>query len=230
MRFTKKTKEAIFIERPNRFQGYVLLDGVRTLCHVPNTGRLREILREGVRCLVRVEADPKRKTAFSLIGAWKGERLINFDSQIPNRVVEEALRERRIPALSSYEVLEREKPFGTSRFDFRLTMPGDRLYFLEVKGVTLEEANAARFPDAVTIRGSRHLQELCEAKNAGHGAGVLFLIQMEGIDSFAPNEAMDPIFAQRLREAKACGVDIFAYGCRVCDDSLTLDEVIPVIL
>lgn len=230
MKFDKKTQEAIFISRPNRFQAWVELDGEEVMVHVPNTGRLKEILIPGCRALIRHETGAKRKTAHSLIGAWKGEILINFDSQIPNRVVEEALLEKKIPLFADYEEIAREKTFGGSRFDFRLKKSGAPDYYLEVKGVTLERDGMVSFPDAVTERGARHLRELVEAKKAGFGAGLIFVIQLATAAHFSPNTQMDPYFTESLQYAMDHGVDVLAYTCRISTESLTLNEPIPIIL
>lgn len=230
MIFNKDTKEAIFLQRPNRFVAWVLLEGEKVMTHVPNTGRLKEILIPGCRCIVRLETEPKRKTAHSLIAAWKDDKLINFDSQLPNRVVEEALLAKKIPLFESYELIEREKTFGKSRFDFRLTKADAPTYFLEVKGVTLEQDEIVSFPDAVTERGARHLQELVLAKQAGFGAGLIFLVQLEKAHYFTPNTAMDPYFTESLRHAIENGVDVIAYTCEITPDSLTLHKPIPIVV
>ena len=228
MKFDKKTQKAIFISRPNRFQAWVDIDGEEIMAHVPNTGRLKEILIPGCQVLVRHEDGAKRKTAYSLIAAWKGELLINFDSQAPNKVVEEALRLKWIPQFKDYDEIEREKTFGGSRFDFRLKKEGVPDYFLEVKGVTLEIDGMVSFPDAVTARGAKHLRELVEAKKAGYGAGVILVVQLDRATHFSPNTAMDPYFTESLQFAMDHGVDVIAYTCQVSPDSLTLDQPIPI--
>lgn len=228
MKFDKKTQEAIFISRPNRFQAWVEIDGEEIMAHVPNTGRLKEILIPGCRVLVRHEDGAKRKTAHSLIAAWKGDLLINFDSQAPNKVVEEALKSKWIPQYEDYDVIEREKTFGGSRFDFRLKKEGAPDYYLEVKGVTLEIDGMVSFPDAVTARGAKHLRELVEARKAGFGAGLILLVQLDRATHFSPNTAMDPYFTESLQYAMDHGVDLMAYTCLVTTDSLTLDQPIPI--
>lgn len=228
MKFDKEIKEAIFLRRPNRFQSYVNLDGNEEFCHVPNTGRLREILIEGTKCIVRVENNPNRKTKFSLIGAYKNNTLINFDSQMPNKVVEEALYNKKIGKLKNYNIIEREKTYGKSRFDFRLSNSLGNTYFLEVKGVTLENNGIASFPDAKTERGARHLDELVLAKKEGFGAGIIFLVQLEGCKCFTPNTKMDPNFTKSLKKAKEDGVDIFAYDCKVLLDGIEINKKIKV--
>ncbi|WP_040215314.1 DNA/RNA nuclease SfsA [Clostridium polynesiense] len=236
MKMNKNIISAKFLRRPNRFQAYVEVNGEEIMVHVPNTGRCREILVPGIEVLLRAEPNPARKTPYDLIAGYKGDMLINIDSHIPNKVVEEALTLRRIERLKKYNIIFREKVFGTSRFDFKLLMePYEDIrypqeYFLEVKGVTYEVNGITKFPDAPTVRGARHLRELVEVKKSGRGAGVLFLIQLDGAVSFSPHDEMDPFFGESLRYARDNGVDIFAYSCIVEKDSITLDKEVPVIL
>lgn len=230
MIFDKETKVVEFVRRPNRFQGYVIIDGKEELVHVPNTGRCREILIPGCRVLIRAENGANRKTRFSLIGGYKNGKLINIDSQAPNKIVEEALINKKINGLESYTTICREKTFGNSRFDFRLTNDNGEEYYLEVKGVTLEEDGHSMFPDAPTDRGRKHLLELIEVKNSGKGAGVLFLIQMENIITFRPNEEMDKAFSDALIFAKSNGVDVFAYECNVGENFIELNDPVEVLL
>lgn len=230
MRIIKNTVRAEFIRRPNRFQAYVILDGEEMMVHVPNTGRCREILIPGSTVILREESNPLRKTKYDLIAGYKGDKLINIDSQIPNRVVEEALRLRNIDCLKRYELIEREKTYGNSRFDFRLQDMKDEVYYLEVKGVTLEANGAAKFPDAPTERGRKHLLELSEIAKGGGKGGVLFLMQMNDIKVFSPHDDMDPKFGEALRYAKACGVEVMSYQCEVGEDYITLSKEVEVLL
>ncbi len=232
----KKIVKGRFLNRPNRFQAYVELEGESLMVAVPNTGRCREILIPGTEVLLREGTTPTRKTPYDLIAGYKGDMLINIDSQVPNKVVEEALLSKKIKLLRDYNVVLREKFFNSSRFDFKLQMEPHnnkelpQEYFLEVKGVTLEEKGVAMFPDAPTIRGARHLRELVEAKEQGYGAGVLFLIQMEEVKSFSPHDERDPLFGEALRYAKEHGVQLFAYNSIVTENSITLDKEIQIIL
>lgn len=229
MLINKNVVKAKFIRRPNRFQAYVNLNGEELMVHVPNTGRCREILLTGSTVLLREEKNPLRKTAYDLIAGYKEGRLINIDSQIPNRVVEEALKSKRIAKLADYNIIEREKTFGNSRFDFKLTNSLSRdQYYLEVKGVTLEVNGKVMFPDAPTERGAKHLMELVEVKKQGMGAGVLFLIQLEGADYFSPHDEMDKAFGEALRYACDSGVDVYAYECTVTENSITLNREVQV--
>lgn len=222
-------RRAIFKSRPNRFQAYVYIDSVLTMVHVPNTGRCREILVEGCTVVLREGRGEKRKTPYDLIGAYKGDMFINIDSQIPNAVVAEALNNFAIAPLSSYKIIKREQTFLNSRFDFYIKEreEQEKGYYLEVKGVTFEENGIASFPDAPTERGARHLRELIEAKKEGFNAGVLFLLQMNGLRLFTPYEKMDAPFAKALRDAKAMGVDVFVYDCILGEDFITLNKDIP---
>jgi sugar fermentation stimulation protein A len=231
MLINKKIVRAKFIRRPNRFQGYVYLNDEELMVHVPNTGRCREILTVGSTVLLREETNPLRKTPYDLIAGYKGDILINIDSHIPNKVVEEALKFKKIDKLKGFDFVQREKTFGSSRFDFKLTDTAqNREYYLEVKGVTLEKEGVAMFPDAPTERGARHLRELVEVIRSGMGAGVLFLIQIDGIEQFRPYDEMDKDFGEALRYAYSNGVEIYAYNCIVTENSITLNKEVQVIL
>lgn len=226
MNIDKQTIRARFIRRPNRFQAYVELDGEEVFVHVPNTGRCKEILIPGSTVILRKEDNPNRKTKYDLIAGYKGDMLINIDSQVPNKVVEEALLNGRIKELAGYPIVQREKFFGNSRIDFKLSNEKGEEYYLEIKGVTFEENGITRFPDAPTERGRKHLLELIDAKKQGKGAGVLFLIQLEKCRCFTPYDEMDSKFGEALRLAYDNGVDVFAYDCQLGEKFITLkDEV-----
>lgn len=230
MKYNSIIRKAIFLRRPNRFQAYVILDNEELLVHVPNTGRCKEILIEGCTVLLRKGTTPNRKTPYDLIAAYKDNILINIDSQIPNKVVEEALNNKKIEKLISFNQIKREKTFGNSRFDFKLQDENENIYFLEVKGVTLEENGETKFPDAPTERGRKHILELIEIKKLGMGAGIIFLIQIDKVNKFSPNDETDPKFGEALRLAKEYGVDIFAYNCKVTEEEIELLEPVDIVL
>ena len=213
---------AVFLSRPNRFIARVELDGKTETVHVKNTGRCRELLLPGARVILSSAENPARKTRFDLVAVYKGDVLINMDSQAPNAAAAELLG-RLFPGWS---VLP-ERTFLHSRFDFCLER-NDRRIFVEVKGVTLERDGLALFPDAPTERGRRHLKELGEAVKAGAEAYVLFLVQMKGCRRFSPNDETDPGFSAALREARENGVGILCYDCAVTPDSMTADRPVPV--
>ena len=226
MRYREVT-EGRFLARPNRFIARVETDaGVETV-HVKNTGRCRELLVPGAMVYLERSAHPARRTAFDLIAVRKGEHLINMDAQAPNRVFAEwASAGKFLPGLTS---LRPEFPYGESRLDFRLETP-EGVHLVEVKGVTLEENGLARFPDAPTERGVRHIRELQRAAEAGIGATLFFVAQMEGVLGVSPNDDTHPAFGVALREAAAAGVRVLAFDCAVTPDSLELRGPVPVIL
>lgn len=228
MKILKPIKEGIFKNRPNRFQAYVIVDNKEIMVHVPNTGRCKEILKPDTKVLLRQEDSITRKTPYDLMAAYKDGRLISIDSHIPNKVVEEALINKKIKKLQSYDEVLREKTFGNSRFDFKLQNNNGETYYLEVKGVTLENNGIVKFPDAPTERGRKHLLELVDVKKQGMGAGVLFLIQMDNVKYFMPDDVTDEKFAKALRFASNNGVDILAYCCYVTEDSITLTKQVEV--
>lgn len=213
----------IFRARPNRFIAQVEIGGEPQVCHVKNTGRCRELLVPGATVYVEESRNPARKTKYDLIAVEKGELLINMDSQAPNKVAAEYLP-RLLPGLT---MLRPETAFGSSRFDFYAEAGGER-WFIEVKGVTLEEGRAALFPDAPTQRGLKHLQELCRCVDQGYRACVLFVVQMKGVRYVAPNQATHPAFAQALREAAAHGVRVEAVDCLVTPGTLAPDQPVEV--
>ena len=193
--------------------------------------RCRELLLPGASILVQFHPDAKaagRKTEYSLIAVWKNGVLINMDSQAPNQAAWEWLRTS--PQLAD---LRREVAFGNSRFDLAFTRGGNP-GFMEVKGVTLEENGTARFPDAPTLRGVRHIRELTRMAGEGMDTAVLFVIQMKGVSSFEPNMATQPEFGLALRDAADAGVQILARDCLVSLDeaagtlSLAIDAPVPV--
>jgi len=227
MRFDSDIIEAEFIKRPNRFIAHVKLDQKEIIVHVPNTGRCKELLIEGVKVILREGKTEGRKTPYDLISVFKGNRLINIDSQAPNKIVYEALLNKKIDKLKKYNEVYKEKKFGKSRFDFYLKDDSEE-YYLEIKGVTLEENGIVKFPDAPTTRGTKHLRELIELKKSGVGAGVLFVVQLSGVEYFTPNEERDRDFTEALLEAEQVGVDIMAYECIVKQDEVILNNEIEV--
>ena len=216
-------REAIFLERPNRFIAHVLLDEEIVVCHVKNTGRCRELLVPGARVILSRGTNPLRKTAYDLVSVYKGERLINMDSQAPNAIAAEYLP-RLFPNLTE---LKQEVRCGDSRFDFYGVRDG-RSFYLEVKGVTLELDGRVYFPDAPTVRGAKHLRELAKLKLSGTDAHVLFIVQMQDVISLQANRETDPAFADALLAAKEAGVGIHAVDCLVTPDSVVANEPVPV--
>ncbi|MDD7718093.1 MAG: DNA/RNA nuclease SfsA [Eubacteriaceae bacterium] len=228
----EKVCNGTFIERPNRFIAKVVIDGKEETVHVKNTGRCRELLVPGAEVYMEDFEGRmgKRKLRYSLIAVKKGNLLINMDSQAPNYVVEEALTDGRIkpPGMGKLTCIKREKTFGDSRYDFYLEDEEGRKGWMEVKGVTLEDNGICRFPDAPTQRGKKHINGLAKAVEMGYTCQVVFVIQMNGMKSFEPNDATDLDFGDALREASSCGVSVLAYDCIVEPDSLQINSQIKV--
>ena len=216
---------AIFLRRPNRFIAYIEVDGREEVCHVKNTGRCKELLTDRATIYVQYHNDDKRKTKYSLIAVEKGNLLINMDSQAPNKVVGEWIKEQQ--PFGEVKFLKPECKYGNSRFDFYLETATDKM-FIEVKGVTLEEDGIVRFPDAPTERGIKHLEELVACKKAGYKAAVIFVVQMEGMRHFEPNYKTHTAFGEALKRAQVAGVEVLAYECCVTPDSLAITKAIPV--
>lgn len=221
----ERIEEAVFKSRPNRFIAHVVTGRGEEVCHVKNTGRLRELLVPDARIWVQRSNNPNRKTAIDLIAVEKAGQVVNMDSQIPNKVAEEWIRAGHL--FSEHVKVRPETRFGNSRFDLYLE-EGDRKMFLEVKGVTLEEDGVARFPDAPTERGVKHMEELITCKESGYEAGILFIIQMKGINYLEPNDRTHPEFGETLRRAARADVQVMAVDCLVTPDSIRADREIEV--
>lgn len=220
----KNIVPGIFLARPNRFIAHILIDGQDTVCHVKNTGRCKELLAPGAAVWCEKTNNPTRKTQYDLIAVQKGTRLINMDSQAPNKAVYKWLSGGGLGAL---ENLRAETTYGNSRFDFSFEKDGKRC-FLEVKGVTLENNGICAFPDAPTQRGAKHLKELTALAKEGFGAYVLFVIQMTDVVHLHPNDDTDPAFGDALRDAAAAGVQILAMDCCVAPDTMTIQNPVTV--
>lgn len=228
MRLYQHVREASFLERPNRFIAHCELDGAPVICHVKNTGRCKELLIPGARVWLAESDNPARKTRFDLVCVEKEGRVVNMDSQAPNRVFAEWALHGGLG--SDISGLHAEVTFGASRFDFAYRR-GDRTGYAEIKGVTLFDGqDIAYFPDAPTERGVKHVHELIAARAAGHEATLCFVLQRDGVRCVKPNDATHPAFGDALEAAAAAGVRLTAAVCHVTPDSMTITGVVPVIL
>ena len=214
-----------FLSRPNRFIANVEIDGKAEVCHVKNTGRCKELLVEGCTVWLEHSDSESRKTAFDLVAVEKGDRLINMDSQAPNKAVGEWLREKN-PFGEGFSVYP-EKKYGNSRFDFYLESQ-DRKIFMEVKGCTLEKDGVVLFPDAPTLRGVKHIEELAHCLDEGYEAYIMILVQMSDVKYFTPNYDSHPEFGEALEKASRKGVKILCYDCNVTHDSMTVGKPVKV--
>ena len=215
----KEVVKGSFVDRPNRFIAHVKINGEIQTVHVKNTGRCKELLTEGTTVYVQKSDNPARKTKYDLITVVKNGMLINMDSQAPNKVFGEWVSQGNFAA--NVDLIKPECKYGTSRFDFYIEA-GGRKIFAEIKGVTLEEEGIVMFPDAPTERGIKHIKELCECVKNGYEGYIFFIIQMEQCKYFTPNKATHPEFAEALKKASECGVNIKAMNCNVTEDELKI--------
>ena len=221
----ENTKRAVFLDRPNRFIAHVDLNGQTETVHVKNTGRCKELLIPGTEVILEESVNPARKTKYDLICVNKSGRWINKDSQVPNKAAAEWIRAGRL--FSEEVTLKTEKVYGNSRFDIYVESPC-RKAFIEVKGVTLEENDIARFPDAPTQRGVKHVEELIRCQEDGYEAYLLFVIQMKGIREFEPNWSTHPQFGEVLQKAQNAGVHLLAYDCLIREDYIEIQDPVPI--
>lgn len=220
----KKVVQGEFIARPNRFIAHVNIDGEMQVCHVKNTGRCKELLVPGASVFLEESDNPARKTKYDLIAVYKGDKLINMDSQAPNKVFYEWAEDYFKP-----DYIKPEFTYKKSRFDCYMEV-GTKKIFVEVKGVTLENDGVASFPDAPTERGIKHLLELSDAVQNGYTCYVFFIVQMHGVLHFEPNYERHKEFAEALKFAKDSGVNVRCLDCNVTPDTLVINDFIDVVI
>ena len=219
-------KEAIFISRPNRFIANIEIDGKNEICHVKNTGRCKELLTERAKIYVQHFENTTRKTAYDLIAVEKNGILINMDSQAPNKVFYEWVKDGNF--VNDITFIKPECKYKNSRFDFYIETKYRKI-FAEIKGVTLEENGVVMFPDAPTQRGIKHINELIECKKEGYDSYIFFVIQMKKCNYFTPNRKTHPEFADALNNARKNGVEIRALNCKVLPDELKIFKNVEIV-
>ena len=213
--------KGIFKNRPNRFIAEVEVDGEMEIAHVPNTGRCKELLVDDAVVWLKPSDNPNRKTKFSHHFVENKNVLVSLFSQQANSIVYDAIVDVKIKELAGYNHHKREKTVDNSRIDIYLENENEKCY-VEVKGVTLIVDGEARFPDAPTERGAKHLKELIKLKKEGNRCAVFFLIQHPAGNFFRPNWVNDPVFRETLNEAYENGVEINVYKCDNQLDGITL--------
>jgi sugar fermentation stimulation protein A len=218
---------ARFVRRDNRFRVTVELAGEPVAAHLPNSGRLPELLTPDRPCWLVEFDDPRRKTRFDLkLMAYAGT-LVSLDARLPNPLFAEAVAARRLGPFCEFERFDREVRLGDSRLDFRLEGSGG-VCWVETKSVTLVEDGIARFPDAPTERGTRHVRELIAAVGRGERAAVVFVIQRADAVCFTPYAQADVAFSVALRDAARAGVGVYAWTCEVDLDRMAISAQVPV--
>ena len=228
MKISPAFEEATFIKRYKRFFADIeLLDGSELTIHCANTGSMKNCLSPGQPCWYSRSDNPKRKLPGTLeIITTTGGRLAGVNTARPNKLVVEAIENGVISELQGYDNLRTEVRYGAenSRIDILLEQ-GEAQCFVEVKSVTLEaEGRGARFPDAVTTRGAKHLRELMHVVEQGQRGVLVFCVQLTDIDEVTAAEEVDPAYTQTLAEAIAAGVEVLVYGCRLCPDEIVIDR------
>lgn len=229
---------ARFVHRPNRFliqcrlQEGPTREGRIVEAHLPDPGRLRELLQPGRLLWLRRAKGKKRKTAYSafLIVNPQGDGLVSLNSTLPNRLIGRALEEEAMEEFQDWSYERREITLGGSRFDFLLSHADGRQLALEVKSVTLVKDGMGFFPDAITARGARHVRELAQiAGKENWEAAVLFVVQRSDARGVKADSLIDPVFAQALEEAREAGVEVYGRRCSVSLEQISLGDRIPVL-
>lgn len=221
--------EGVFLSRLNRFCVAVRVEGQEALAHLPNSGRLRELLQPGRRLLLAPRKGRGRRTPYDLALVDLGHALASADARLPLPLLVEALQEGRVEALRGYKPVRREVAWGHSRLDLLLHGPRGPC-LVEVKSVTLVVDGVGLFPDAPTERGRRHLEALVQASRQGREAAVVFVVQRGDARAFAPHREADPAFARLLAEAVQAGVRALAYRCRVTPREIALQDPVAVLI
>ncbi|MDW8317275.1 MAG: DNA/RNA nuclease SfsA [Anaerolineae bacterium] len=228
MRWPQPLVPAHFLRRENRFRCQVELDGAVVPAHLPNSGRLGELLTPGAAVRVRPAANPgPRKTVGDLTLVWHAGAWVSVDARLPGRLAAEALALGRLAPFAGYPKVQAEVRAGDSRLDLLLEGPAGRCW-IETKSVTLVEGGVALFPDAPTARGARHLQALQALRGLGERAAVVFVVQRQDVLAFSPHPSADPAFAEALRRASRAGVEVYAYRCAVDLAGIEITEPVEV--
>ena len=220
---------AIFIERPNRFITIIEIGGKKHKSHLPDPGRLKELLIPGVYLLVRpAPENKKRSTAFTTIMVNLKGQWISLVSTLPNQFVKYSFQNKCIPIFQRYELVKPEIAIRNHRLDFLLSNKSGRNFFLEVKSVTFVEDGIAKFPDAVTTRGMNHAKILTGLVKEGDFAGILFVCQRPDATLFEPMWDRDPMFSNVLFNAYKMGVKVWCITLNISKTEISFNKEIPV--
>nr|WP_321452835.1 DNA/RNA nuclease SfsA [uncultured Carboxylicivirga sp.] len=215
------------IKRYKRFLSDILLDnGEVVVAHCTNSGSMKSCIEENAEVYLSPASDPKRKTRYTWEMIKINNRWIGINTLHPNRIAFEAIKNNEIPQLSGYEHVQREVKVGKSRIDIMAQNP-DETCFIEVKNVTMKVGNRALFPDAVTTRGKKHLEELIQLKKEGIRAVMLYVIQRMDVDTFGPAVDIDPDYAKTLKLAYSQGVEIIALQVIVSPTEIKIAKQLP---
>lgn len=231
MRFQTPLEPAVLIRRYKRFLADIrLADGTEAVAHCANPGSMMGLAQEGMRIWVERNDDPKKKLRYGwrLVEHDSGD-FTGVDTSVPNRALREALCAGQVAEFADFdEVLPEQKYGANSRIDFLLCKAGAPDLYLEVKSVTLSrQAGLAEFPDSVTKRGAKHLEELTEMRRQGHRAAMLYLVQRTDCTRTALAADIDPAYAAAYARARKAGVEAYAYACNIAPEEITLGAALP---
>lgn len=219
------------VKRYKRFLAdFEMADGTTVTGHCANTGSMVTCLAEAAPCWITHHDDPKRKLKYSWQAIQMADGWVGINTAIANKLVAEAIEAEVISELSGYAHMKAEVKYGTnSRIDLLLTDPNRADCYVEVKNVTLlEEEGIASFPDAVTARGKKHLEELVNIVKSGGRAVLCYCVQRESAQVVRPAEHRDPAYAATLREAVKQGLEVIAYKATFSKEAIFLKEALPV--
>jgi sugar fermentation stimulation protein A len=229
LKWSEPLIQATILKRYKRFLADIDLGEKTITAHVPNTGSMTSCWEPNWKCALSVSKNPDRKMPHTLELIHNGESWIGVNTMNANKLAKIWLTKNLIPELSGYKTIVPEKKIGQSRVDFYLEDHDTQVpCYVEVKNVTLKKDGLAQFPDSVSERGQKHLQELMEIKKSGLRAAMLYIVQREDVDKFAPASAIDAKYAELLKEAMHSGVEIYVYQCRMGLEELTLGRSLPV--
>lgn len=229
MKLTGPLRNGSLTKRVNRFLASIHIDGRQEYAHLPNSGRMRELLTTGRPIKLRERRSQRRKTGYDLSLVDYHGRWVSIDTRLPGVLLAESIENRVFPEFAQYSSLKRDVTYRSSRIDLLLAKGRSRC-LVETKSVTLANREMALFPDAPTIRGTKHVMDLTEAIGEGFEAWVVFICQREDARFLSPNESADPSFAKTLRMAYDLGLKVFAFNCEVTEREIALKDRIDVIL
>ena len=227
MKFEKKLLQGTLIKRYKRFFVDIKHENRRIIAHCPNSGSMLGLLKERNRVWFSKTDDPKRKLKYTLQIIEVNNNLVGVNTHLTNKIILESLKEKKIQSLNSFTKIKPETKFSdNTRFDF-LIFNSNKKCFVEVKNVTLvREKNIAEFPDSITSRGKKHLEELIKAKKKGYESYILYLIQREDCKLFKIAKDIDPEYKNTLDLALKNGVKLLCYDCKLSNEDIRINNQI----
>ncbi len=229
MRFPDPLIRATLVKRYKRFLADMRFDdGSEITAHCANPGAMTGLAEPGLEAWLSPARNPARKLRWSWELARIDGRLVGINTAWPNAIVTEAIEAGAMPELAGYESLRREVRYGkNSRIDMLLEDDARPACYVEVKNVHLKRNGPAEFPDAVTKRGAKHLEELGDMVEAGHRAVMVYLVQREDCEVFALAGDIDPAYQAAFVRARERGVEALCYACRLSTEEIVVDRPLP---